>query len=242
MRRRITDQYEVLGLEPGATSAEIRAAYLRLAKKHHPDKNSGDRASEWIFKEVQRAYEALRAAKEFPTADEGPPPRTRESHSRTRDRRSPPRDQGASHQRKGAERSRRQQQRSEPDVRDSSPRAQRRRHEDGGTGHTCVCGSTARWSTKLPLKGRFTAAWTKWVVGVAITGVPVCLPAYITVIMVGALPTLFLYSLGVVKDFEAVEGVLAVATFGLAYGLTIWVTEKPKLCRQCGCVSARLWK
>lgn len=35
-------------------------AYLRLAKKHHPDKNPGDKASEWFFKEVGRAYELLR--------------------------------------------------------------------------------------------------------------------------------------------------------------------------------------
>ena len=49
----------MLGLQPTATSVEIRAAYLRLAKKHHPDKNPGDKASEWIFKEVGRAYETL---------------------------------------------------------------------------------------------------------------------------------------------------------------------------------------
>ena len=59
MERKHRD-YEVLGLEPGATRAEVRAAYLRLAKKHHPDKNPGDKASEWIFKEVGRAYESLR--------------------------------------------------------------------------------------------------------------------------------------------------------------------------------------
>ena len=53
------DPYEVLGLEPGATRAEIKAAYRRLAMKHHPDKNPGDKASEWIFKEVRRAYETL---------------------------------------------------------------------------------------------------------------------------------------------------------------------------------------
>ena len=54
------DPYEILGLERGATWAEIRMAYRRLAKKHHPDKNPGDKASEWIFKEVGRAYERLR--------------------------------------------------------------------------------------------------------------------------------------------------------------------------------------
>lgn len=60
MQRRDQNPYEVLGLEPSATRVEIRAAYLRLAKKHHPDKNPGDKASEWIFKEVGRAYELLR--------------------------------------------------------------------------------------------------------------------------------------------------------------------------------------
>ena len=59
MTRDDRDPYEVLGLQPTATSVEIRAAYLRLAKKHHPDKNPGDKASEWIFKEVGRAYETL---------------------------------------------------------------------------------------------------------------------------------------------------------------------------------------
>ena len=54
------DPYEVLGLEPGATLADVKAAYWRLAKKHHPDKNPGDKASEWIFKELGQAYESLR--------------------------------------------------------------------------------------------------------------------------------------------------------------------------------------
>ena len=53
------DPYEILGLERGATPAEIKEAYRRLAKKHHPDKNPGDKASEWIFKEIGRAYEHL---------------------------------------------------------------------------------------------------------------------------------------------------------------------------------------
>ena len=54
MPRKITDSYEVLGLHRGATDADVRTAYLRLAKKHHPDKNLGDKASEWIFKEVSK--------------------------------------------------------------------------------------------------------------------------------------------------------------------------------------------
>ena len=61
MGRQEVDPYEILGLERGATWAEIRLAYRRLAKKHHPDKNPGDKASEWIFKEVRWAYEQLRS-------------------------------------------------------------------------------------------------------------------------------------------------------------------------------------
>ncbi|MCY3706279.1 MAG: J domain-containing protein [Gammaproteobacteria bacterium] len=59
MRSRDVDPYEVLGLEHGATWEEVRTAYRRLAKKHHPDKNPGDKASEWIFKQVGEAYERL---------------------------------------------------------------------------------------------------------------------------------------------------------------------------------------
>ena len=75
MPRKITDPYEVLGLHRGATDADVRAAYLRLAKKHHPDKNPGDKASEWIFKEVQRTYEALRDANDVQSAGQERPPR-----------------------------------------------------------------------------------------------------------------------------------------------------------------------
>ena len=75
MPRKITDPYEVLGLDRGATEVDVRAAYLRLAKKHHPDKNPGDKASEWIFKEVQRAYETLRGANDGLTAEQERPPR-----------------------------------------------------------------------------------------------------------------------------------------------------------------------
>ncbi len=60
MRSRDLDPYEVLGVEHGATWEEVRTAYRRLAKKHHPDKNPGDNASEWIFKQVGEAYERLK--------------------------------------------------------------------------------------------------------------------------------------------------------------------------------------
>jgi len=63
MRSRDLDPYEVLGLEDGATWEEVRTAYRRLAKKHHPDKNPGDKVSEWIFKQVGEAYERLKPLK-----------------------------------------------------------------------------------------------------------------------------------------------------------------------------------
>lgn len=66
------DTYEILGLEPGASWDEIRAAYRRLAKKHHPDKNLGDPASEWFFKQVNRAYECLRDTHRVRNEAEGP--------------------------------------------------------------------------------------------------------------------------------------------------------------------------
>ena len=47
--------YEVLGIQPGATKDEIRAAYKRAAMKHHPDRGGSPKA----FQDVQEAYTAL---------------------------------------------------------------------------------------------------------------------------------------------------------------------------------------
>ena len=52
--------YEILGLRPDASQAEIRSAYLKLAKQWHPDRNIGHEAeAERRFKEVAHAYEVL---------------------------------------------------------------------------------------------------------------------------------------------------------------------------------------
>jgi len=51
--------YKVLGVEPDAPEKEIRQAYRNLAKKHHPDLNPGDKASEETFRDVQAAYDIL---------------------------------------------------------------------------------------------------------------------------------------------------------------------------------------
>ncbi len=53
------DPYDILGVGRGATPDEIKKAYRRLAKQHHPDRNPNDKSAEKRFKEVQAAYEVL---------------------------------------------------------------------------------------------------------------------------------------------------------------------------------------
>src|SRR5438067_1285676 len=54
------DPYKVLGVSPGVTDAELRAAYRRLVQVHHPDHNNGSPESERRFEEVQEAYARAR--------------------------------------------------------------------------------------------------------------------------------------------------------------------------------------
>ena len=53
------DYYEVLGLNKGASEAEIKKAYRSLAKKYHPDLNPGDAEAEEKFKEINEANDVL---------------------------------------------------------------------------------------------------------------------------------------------------------------------------------------
>ena len=53
------DYYATLGVGKTATEKEIKQAYRKLARKHHPDVNPGDKAAEARFKEINEAYEVL---------------------------------------------------------------------------------------------------------------------------------------------------------------------------------------
>jgi molecular chaperone DnaJ len=54
------DYYEVLEVPRTATEADLKSAFRRLAKEHHPDKNAGNAVAEQKFKELAEAYEALK--------------------------------------------------------------------------------------------------------------------------------------------------------------------------------------
>jgi molecular chaperone DnaJ len=53
------DYYQVLGVARGASLPDIKKVYRKLARKHHPDLNPGDKAAEARFKEIQEAYAVL---------------------------------------------------------------------------------------------------------------------------------------------------------------------------------------
>ena len=54
------DYYETLGVSRSASGADLKSAFRKLAMKHHPDRNPGDKAAEQRFKELNEAYEVLK--------------------------------------------------------------------------------------------------------------------------------------------------------------------------------------
>jgi len=53
------DYYDVLGVDKNAGEADIKSAYRKLARQHHPDANPGDPGAEERFKEINEAYSIL---------------------------------------------------------------------------------------------------------------------------------------------------------------------------------------
>ncbi len=54
------DYYEVLGVARNASEQDLKSAFRKLAKEHHPDRNPGDASAEKKFKEINEAYEVLK--------------------------------------------------------------------------------------------------------------------------------------------------------------------------------------
>lgn len=53
------DYYKTLGVDKKATENEIKKAYRKLARQHHPDQNPNNKSAEEKFKEINEAYEVL---------------------------------------------------------------------------------------------------------------------------------------------------------------------------------------
>ena len=52
----MSDPYQVLGVSPSASDDEIKAAYRRLAKQYHPDRNNGSPEAERKMMQINDAY------------------------------------------------------------------------------------------------------------------------------------------------------------------------------------------
>ena len=62
--------YQTLGVAKDATPDAIRSAYRKLARKHHPDVNPGNKKAEETFKKISAAYEVLSDDKKRAAYDE----------------------------------------------------------------------------------------------------------------------------------------------------------------------------
>jgi curved DNA-binding protein len=70
MAKTTKDYYDVLGVPRAATQKEITSAFRKLARKHHPDLNAGDKQAEARFKEISEAHDVLSDAKKRKLYDE----------------------------------------------------------------------------------------------------------------------------------------------------------------------------
>src|SRR5205807_2055848 len=70
MAKTTKDYYDVLGVPRTATQKEIASAFRKLARKHHPDLNAGDKQAEARFKELSEAHEVLSDTKKRKLYDE----------------------------------------------------------------------------------------------------------------------------------------------------------------------------
>src|SRR4030088_678223 len=67
---KVKDYYEILGVPRTANQKEISTAFRKLARKHHPDLNAGDKTAEARFKEISEAHDVLSDAKNRKLYDE----------------------------------------------------------------------------------------------------------------------------------------------------------------------------
>ncbi len=68
------DYYKILGVGKNASDEEIKKAYRKLARRYHPDRNSGDKQAEERFKEISQAHDVLSDAEKRKQYDRGTGP------------------------------------------------------------------------------------------------------------------------------------------------------------------------
>ena len=99
---------------------------------------------------------------------------------------------------------------------------------------TCHCRSVVYWWTRLPRIVRLIGAWVKWALGVGIGTFGLGLFMTLGVSAMAWLLSL----LGLPMPGSVMASWVYLVLFVLAFGLSLWSFERPKVCPQCGCVSS----